>query len=129
MAEINLNRFKPAIKKTKRAFTLIEVVFAFAVLMAGIGFTSTSLVRGMRQKSDLNTRRAAYSLCSSKIEEAFAGEPSGQGYCEYNPGLYWRRTVGPSSVGGMSEARVEVVWSERGAEKTYVLSCLVRDER
>ncbi len=129
MSKINFNCFKPVMKQSGRAFTLIEVVFAFAILIAGIGFTSTSLVRGMRQKSDLNTRRAAYSLCSSKIEEALAGELSGQGYCEYNPGLYWIRTVGPSSIAGMSEVRVKVVWSERGAEKKYFLSCIVRDER
>ncbi len=129
MAQVNFNRFKPAVKRASAAFTLIEVVFAFAILMIGIGFTSTSLVRGMRQKSDLNTRRAAYSLCSSKIEEAFAGGLSAHGACEYNPGLYWTRTVGPSSIRGMSEVRVKVVWSERGAEKKYFLSCLVRDER
>ncbi len=112
----------------RKGFTLIEIITALAILMVGITFTSRSFVLGMRQKARNNNRVAAHFLASSKIEETFTGELSAEGKCEFNENLSWERELRESRVPGLLEVGVTVKWQERGAERTYSLTTLIRDD-
>ncbi len=110
----------------ERAFTLVEVIAAAAILLLGLTFTSRAFVRSMNQKSALTLRQSAHLLASSKIEEAYAGARSGEGVCARNRNLSWARRISESDIPGMLEVEVAVSWT--GGED-YSLRTLVRDRR
>ena len=112
----------------RKGFTLVEIITALAILMVGITFTSRTFVLGMRQKARNNNLVAAHFLASGKIEETFTGELSAEGKCEFNENLSWKRELRESRVPGLLEVGVTVKWQERGAEKTYSLTTLIRDD-
>ncbi len=110
----------------RRAFTLVEVIAAAAILLLGLTFTSRAFVRSMSRKSTLTIRQSAHLLASSKIEEAYAGAGSAEGICSRNKNLFWTRRVSESDIPGMLEVEVAVSWT--GGED-YFLRTLVRAGR
>lgn len=115
--------------REKKAFTLIEVLAATAVLSIGLVLLSSSFVRSMQQKSRLNQRLQARYVASSKLEEGLAGAPPGEGVSSAFPGLSWKRTLRDYGLDGMLEVDVTVTWSERGEKSEYTLKTLARGRR
>lgn len=115
--------------RERKAFTLIEVLVAAAVLSIALVWLSSSMVRSMRQKSRLNQRLEAVYVASSKMEEGLAGAPPGEGASSAYPGISWKRTMRDYGMDGVLEIEVTVTWSERGEPAEYTLKTLARGRR
>lgn len=94
----------------RRGFSLLEVVFAVAIVVTALLGLQAAVTGGIDSASSSINRRAARELCRGKLEEILAGveTPDNSGEFETYPGFTWESTFEELAL-GMPETQTEVV--------------------
>jgi type II secretory pathway pseudopilin PulG len=122
--------------RSRSGLTLIEVLVAMVVAVAAMGILAQGFTTGARASMTAqNATRAAF-LAQQVVAELETGElqlaQSNSGPFEEDPDFSFETTTEAYSdalgtVTGLNSVRVTVRWKERGQEREYVLSRLMRD--
>lgn len=94
----------------RAGFTLMEVVFAVAIVATALLALQATVSGSIRSAGDSINRRAARELCRAKLEEILAGQesPDGGGEVEDRPGFRWSGRSEELQL-GMPDAQTETV--------------------
>lgn len=96
--------------RTSRGFTLMEVVFAVAIVATALAALQATVAGSIQSAGSTVNRRAAREECRAKLEEILAGSesPDGGGELEDRPGFKWSARSEEVTV-GMPDKASEVV--------------------
>lgn len=96
--------------RTNRGFTLMEVVFAVAIVATALAALQATVAGSIQSAGSTVNRRAAREECRAKLEEILAGSesPDGGGEFEDRPGFRWSARSEEVTV-GMPDKASEVV--------------------
>ncbi len=117
--------------RRKSGFTLIEVLVATVVTVAAVAILAQGFTTGARAASvSQNTTRAA--LLAQRVltdYEAGALPLSGNtnGKFDDEPDFRYDVVTETGSVTGITQLTLTITWNERGQDRTYVLTRLMRD--
>ncbi|MCA8924206.1 MAG: prepilin-type N-terminal cleavage/methylation domain-containing protein [Planctomycetes bacterium] len=94
----------------RRGFSLLEVVFAVAIVVTALLGLQAAVTGGIDSASSSINRRAARELCRGKLEEILAGveELEGEGEFENYPNFRWEATLEEQQL-GMPETQTETI--------------------
>lgn len=99
-----------ASRSRRGAFTLMEVVFAVAIVATALIALQATVAGSIQSAGSSVNRRAAREECRAKLEEILAGvaSPDGGGDFEDRPGFTWSARTEELTV-GMPDKATEVV--------------------
>jgi len=117
--------------KTRRGFTLIEVLVALVVAVAALSLLSQGFMTGARASStSQNATRAA--LYAQRVLTDFeTGElpvsSTQSGTFDDDPDFSYETQFSTGDVTGLTKITVTVKWKERNDDRKYELVRLMRD--
>jgi len=116
--------------RTRRGFTLVEMLVA--VVLLGIGISaSVACIGTSTRASALAEQYTAVQLLAreklSEIELRGAGEGEDQGdFGPERPGYAWRTLVEPAGSSGLKRVRLVVLWGDEAKPRAVELVTYVR---
>lgn len=120
--------------RSEGGFTLIEVLVALVVVTAGLTVIAQGFLTGGRASVASQHRSIAAMLAESKMAEIEAGiisnTTSASGTFEpERPDFTWNLELESTTITGLTQITLTVLWKERGEETSFALTRLMKEAR
>jgi prepilin-type N-terminal cleavage/methylation domain-containing protein len=120
-----------AIRDSFAGFTLVEVLVALVVMVSAIAILAQGFTTGGGASVTAQNRTKAVWLAEEKMADLESGVLAlnlGQsGTVTDNPDWKWEVRSDSTTVTGLYQMTVTIVWKERGQDRTYHLVRLMRE--
>jgi prepilin-type N-terminal cleavage/methylation domain-containing protein len=117
--------------KTRRGFTLVEVLVALVVAVAALSLLSQGFMTGARASttSQFATRAALHAqrILTEYETGALTAGTTQSGSFDDDPDFSYETKFSTGEVTGLTKLTVVVKWKERNDDRTYELVRLLRD--